>query len=312
MGKLEETIASIQPLDAQAMAAAAERQNNLIKPLGSLGRLEELSIRVAGIQAKARPQIENKVIVTMAGDHGVCAEGVSAYPPAVTPQMVFNFLRGGAAINALARHVGARMVIVDVGVAEPMPEHPGLLNRKVALGTANMAQGPAMTRAQAVQALEVGIEVVERELARGLDIVGTGDMGIGNTTPSSAIVSVFTGEPAALLTGRGTGLNDEQLRHKIAVIERALAVNRPDPTDGLDVLAKVGGLRNRRSGGSDAGRRLPPRGRGRGRLHLRRRGASCPRSVPDGPRLHGRRPPLGRNRPSGRDAPPRFGATARS
>ncbi|MHB1006863.1 MAG: nicotinate-nucleotide--dimethylbenzimidazole phosphoribosyltransferase [Chloroflexota bacterium] len=242
MGKIEETIARIQPLDAQAMAAAAERQNNLTKPLGSLGRLEELSIRVAGIQGKARPVIENKVIVTMAGDHGVCAEGVSAYPPAVTPQMVFNFLRGGAAINALSRHVGARMVIVDVGVAEPMPEHPGLLNRNVARGTANMAQGPAMTREQAIQALEVGIEVVERELARGLDIVGTGDMGIGNTTPSSAIVSAITGEPAALLTGRGTGLNDEQLRHKIAVIERSLAVNRPDPKDGLDVLAKVGGL----------------------------------------------------------------------
>ncbi|MDA8217106.1 MAG: nicotinate-nucleotide--dimethylbenzimidazole phosphoribosyltransferase [Dehalococcoidales bacterium] len=242
MGILEQTISRIRPLDAAAMAAAAERQNNLTKPLGSLGRLEELSIRVAGIQARARPRIEHKAIVTMAGDHGVCAESVSAYPAAVTPQMVLNFLRGGAAINALARHVGARMVVVDVGVAEQMPEHAGLLSRKVAFGTANMAEGSAMTRRQAVTALEVGIEVVRQEHERGLDVVGTGDMGIGNTTPSSAIVAAFTGKPAALVTGRGTGLNDEQLRHKIAVIERALRLNRPDPSDGLDVLMKVGGL----------------------------------------------------------------------
>lgn len=242
MGKLEETLARIGPLDAQAMAAAAERQNNLTKPLGSLGRLEELSVRVAGIQGQARPRVDRKAIITMAGDHGVCAEGVSAYPPEVTPQMVYNFLRGGAAINALSRHVGARMVVVDVGVAVDMPAHPDLLSRKVAHGTANMAQGPAMTRAQAVQAIEAGIEVVENEVARGLDAVGTGDMGIGNTTASSAIVAAFTGEPVALLTGRGTGLNDDQLRQKIAIIERALAVNRPDPNDGLDVLAKVGGL----------------------------------------------------------------------
>jgi nicotinate-nucleotide--dimethylbenzimidazole phosphoribosyltransferase len=224
------------------MAAAAERQNNLTKPLGSLGRLEELSIQVAGVQGRARPRLENKAIVTMAADHGICAEGVSAYPAEVTPQMVFNFLHGGAAINALSRHAGARMVVVDVGVASAMPDHPDLVSRKVAFGTQNMAYGPAMSVEEAVQAIEVGIEVVEREVAKGLDIVGTGDMGIGNTTASSAIVCAFTGEQVAMVTGRGTGLNDEQLRNKVAVIERVLAVNRPDPANGLDVLAKVGGL----------------------------------------------------------------------
>ncbi len=224
------------------MAAARERQNNLTKPAGSLGRLEELSIRVAGIQGRARPRVEQKAIITMAGDHGVCREGVSAYPAEVTPQMVYNFLRGGAAINALARHVGARMVVVDVGVAVDLRPHPELVKRKVAYGTANIAEGPALTVAQAREAIEVGIAVVEDEIARGLDVVGTGDMGIGNTTPSSAVVAAFTGEPVALVTGRGTGLDDEGLRQKIRTIERALAVNQPDPGDGLDVLAKVGGL----------------------------------------------------------------------
>ena len=241
LNKLAETIARIRPLDAAAMAAARERQNNLTKPLGSLGRLEELAIRVAGIQGNPRPKLERKAVIVMAGDHGVCAEGVSAYPAEVTPQMVYNFLRGGAAINALAGLAGARVVVVDVGVAAELRPHPGLRQRKVAPGTANLAVGPAMTRAQAVQAIEVGIETVEAEIAAGLDVVGTGDMGIGNTTPSTAIAAAITGEPAALVTGRGTGLDDEQLRRKIATVERALAVNRPDPTDGLDVLAKVGG-----------------------------------------------------------------------
>ena len=224
------------------MAAARARQDNLTKPPGSLGRLEELSIRVAGIQGRARPRVEHKAIITMAADHGVCREGVSAYPAEVTPQMVYNFLRGGAAINALAGHAGARIVVVDVGVASELAPHPMLVRRKVALGTANMAHGPAMSRRQAEEAIAVGVEVVEAEVARGLDVVGTGDMGIGNTTAASAVVAAFTGEPVSLVTGRGTGLNDEQLRHKIAVIETALAVNRPEPQDGLDVVAKVGGF----------------------------------------------------------------------
>lgn len=224
------------------MRQAQARQDNLTKPQGSLGLLEELSVKVAGIQGLARPKIRDKVIVTMAGDHGVAAEGVSLFPQEVTAQMVYNFLRGGAGINVLARHVGVRVVVVDMGVATDLEPHPKLLAKKVAHGTKNMAQGPAMNREEAIWTIEAGIEVVESELSRGMDIVGTGDMGIGNTTPSSAIVAALTGVPVADVTGRGTGIGNEQLAHKVEVIERALAVNRPDPADPLDVLAKVGGL----------------------------------------------------------------------
>src|SRR5689334_17048106 len=150
---IEKTISEIKPLDESAMQAARERQNQLTKPAGSLGRLEELSIQLAGISGKAIPAIKDKVIITMAGDHGVVAEGVSAYPQEVTPQMVLNFLHGGAAINVLARHAGARITVVDMGVAAEMDLHPSLVNKKIACGTANMAQGPAMTREQAVQAI---------------------------------------------------------------------------------------------------------------------------------------------------------------
>ena len=242
MDKLQSTINRIEPLDQEAMRQAQARQDNLTKPQGSLGLLEELSVKVAGIQGIAQPRIRDKVIVTMAGDHGVAAEGLSLYPQEVTAQMVYNFLRGGAGINVLARHVGARVVVVDMGVATDLEPHPDLLAKKVAYGTKNMAQGPAMSREEAIQAIETGIEIVESELSRGMDIVGTGDMGIGNTTPSSAIVAALTGAPVANVTGRGTGIDDEQLAHKIETVEQALAVNRPDPADPLDVLAKVGGL----------------------------------------------------------------------
>jgi nicotinate-nucleotide--dimethylbenzimidazole phosphoribosyltransferase len=242
MDKLQSIINRIRPLDQEAMRQAQARQDNLTKPQGSLGLLEELSVKVAGIQGLARPRISDKVIITMAGDHGVAAEGVSLFPQEVTAQMVYNFLRGGAAINVLARHVGARVVVVDLGVATELEPHPELLAKKVAYGTKNMAQGPAMSREEAIQSIEAGIEIVKSELSRGMDIVGTGDMGIGNTTPSSAIVAALTGAPVADVTGRGTGIDDEQLAHKVETIERALAVNRPDPADPLDVLAKVGGL----------------------------------------------------------------------
>jgi nicotinate-nucleotide--dimethylbenzimidazole phosphoribosyltransferase len=239
---LQNIIARIQGLDEAAMAAARARQNMLTKPAGSLGRLEELSIQLAGILGKEIPVIKDKVIITMAGDHGVVAEGVSAFPQEVTPQMVLNFLHGGAAINVLARHVGARITIVDMGVATDMQPHPSLLVKKIACGTANMTVGPAMTREQAAQAVLAGVEVVEAEIAKGLDIVGTGDMGIGNTTPSAAIAAALTGIEPAKLAGRGTGVDDEGLKRKIDAIERALAVNKPNPKDGLDVLAKVGGF----------------------------------------------------------------------
>ncbi|NLG50671.1 MAG: nicotinate-nucleotide--dimethylbenzimidazole phosphoribosyltransferase [Chloroflexi bacterium] len=239
--RLQAILDRIQPLDAAAQEQARARQDMLTKPRGSMGRLEDLSIQLAGIFGQPLPTIRNKVVVTMAGDHGVVAEGVSAYPQEVTPQMVYNFLRGGAAINVLARHVGARVVVVDVGVAADLEPHPDLIIKKVAYGTENIARGPAMTQEQAVQALLAGVEVVEQLVDSGLDIVGTGDMGIANTTPSAAIARAMTGHSAADLAGRGTGVDDAGLSRKIAVIEQAVAVNRPDPQNALDVLAKVGG-----------------------------------------------------------------------
>ncbi len=242
MDMLAQLIAAIPQPDAAAMRAAQERQDVLTKPQGSLGRLERLSIQLAGIMGTPRPRITHKAITVMAGDHGVVAEGVSAYPQEVTPQMVYNFLRGGAAINVLARHVGARVVVVDMGVAADLEPHPDLVDKKVAKGTANIARGPAMTREQALQAILNGASVVEAEIEKGLDILGTGDMGIGNTTPSAAIAAAITGRAPAEIVGRGTGVDDAGLARKVAAVQRALAVNRPDPHDGLDVLAKVGGF----------------------------------------------------------------------
>jgi len=239
---LASTIEMIKPLDKGAMAAARARQDTLTKPPGSLGRLEELSVQLAGIQGKPIPQIRHKAIVTMAGDHGVVAEGIGNWPQAVTAQMVYNFIGGGAGINVLARQAGVRLIVVDIGVATEMKTDPRLLSRKVASGTGNMAAGAAMSGEQAVKAVETGIGIVTDEVARGLDIVGTGDMGIGNTTASSAICAVMMDKPVAEVTGRGTGIDDAQLARKVAVIDRALAVNRPDPRQPLGVLAGVGGF----------------------------------------------------------------------
>lgn len=236
----------IPPLNSSMAAAARARQRELTKPAGSLGQLEELSIQLAAITGSLRPALARKCIIVMAADHGVTREGVSAYPADVTPQMVLNFLNGGAAINVLARQAGARVVVVDVGVAsEIAPERgsiAGLVRCKVARGTQNMAAGPAMTREQAEQAIQAGMDVVQAEIEAGLDLVATGDMEIGNTTPSSAITAVFCGLPVAQVTGRGTGVDDAGLARKVAIIERALEINRPDPRDALDVLCKVGGL----------------------------------------------------------------------
>lgn len=239
---LSQVLEEIKPLDREVMEAARARQDQLTKPKGSLGRIERLSIKIAGIKGEVLPTVRHKAIITMAGDHGVVAEGVSAYPQEVTAQMVHNFLRGGAAINVLARHVGARVVVVDMGVTAAIESHPQLVSKRIAPGTRNIAQGPAMSQKDALQAIEAGIEIVEAEAARGLDIVGTGDMGIGNTTPSSAICAAISGVPVREVTGRGTGLNDAQLAHKVEVIERALSINQPNPKDPLDVLAKVGGF----------------------------------------------------------------------
>lgn len=242
MTLLESTIKSIRPLDAEAMEAARERQDNLTKPLGSLGRLEEISIQLAGIFRQPVPKLGGKAIILAAGDHGVAAEGVSAYPSEVTSQMVLNFLRGGAAINVLGRLAGARVVVVDAGVAVELPASEGLYSRKIAMGTKNMAVGPAMSRNQAIEAVETGILLAQEEVSRGTDIIGTGDMGIGNTTPSSAIVALMTGKDPDLVTGRGTGISDSERERKVSVVRRALEVNRPDAADAIDVLTKVGGF----------------------------------------------------------------------
>ncbi len=242
MQKINETIERILPLDSQAMDAARAKQDTLTKPQGSLGRLEELSILMAGIQRTGLPKIEKKVIVTMAADHGVVAEGVTLYPQEVTAQMVQNFLGGGAGVNVLARHVGARVVVVDMGVVSELAPHPELVNKRVAAGTANMARGPAMSEQQAIQALKAGIEVVEMELDRGLDILGVGEMGIGNTTAASAITAAVTAAPVEDVTGRGTGLDDKGLKHKAEVVAKVLQLNLPRGHDGLDLLCKVGGF----------------------------------------------------------------------
>ena len=241
MSRISETVAAIRPLDATAMQSARERQNVLTKPQGSLGRLEDISIQVAGIQGRPRPDVSSKAVFVMAGDHGCVAEGVSAYPQEVTPQMVANFARGGAAINVLARHVGVRVVVVDMGVAGECSDSQ-VITRKIGRGTRNFAVGPAMSVEEARRCVDTGIELFEAELARGLDLVGTGDMGIGNTTPSAAIIAAFTGRSPAEVTGRGTGIDDKRLATKVSVIERALATNKPDPSDALDVLAKIGGF----------------------------------------------------------------------
>jgi nicotinate-nucleotide--dimethylbenzimidazole phosphoribosyltransferase len=241
MKRIIDVTSRIQPLDEAAMRSARERQDQLTKPQGSLGRLEELGIKLAGITRQVRPRLPRKAIIVLVADHGVAAEGVSAYPQAVTAQMVQNFLAGGAAINVLARRAGARVVVGDLGVAADLPAHSDLVSKKIGYGTRNIAEGPAMTIEEALAAVSAGIEIVEAEIARGLDVVGTGDMGIGNTTASSAIVAAIAGQPVAEVTGRGTGIDERGWERKVAVIQRALDVNRPNPNDSLDVLAKVGG-----------------------------------------------------------------------
>lgn len=240
MSKLQDVIKGIKPVDTSRMHTVQVQLDSLTKPQGSLGRLEELAKKYCLITGRNKPVIKNKIIFTFAGDHGVTEEGISAFPKEVTPQMVLNFLRGGAGVNVLARHVGAQVIVVDMGVDHDFEPADGLEIRKIGRGTKNMAKGPAMTRDEAERAVLAGIELVEK-YKEGLDILGTGDMGIGNTTPSSAIVSVITGTDPALVTGRGTGIDDRSLKNKADVIRKAIAVNNPDPKDALDVLAKVGG-----------------------------------------------------------------------
>ncbi len=234
----------ISPQDLSFRKKAVARLEQLTMPHWALGDLMDLAVDLAGISRSLEPAVLRKTVVVMVGDHGVAAEGVSKFPPEVTAQMVYNFVAGGAGINALARQSGTTVRVVDMGTAVDLSELADagkIIAKKIALGTKNMALGAAMTRTQAVMAVEAGIEVAN-ELEAEVDIFGTGDMGIGNTTPATAIAAVLTGKPVAELTGRGTGLDDLQLAGKIKTIEKALTMNRPDPRDGIDILAKVGGF----------------------------------------------------------------------
>ena len=239
---VEDVVRRIAPADREASNAAARRQGRLTKPPGSLGRLEELSVQLAGVFGTERPTLRGKTIVVAAADHGVVAQGVTAYPQEVTAQMVRNILAGGAAISVMARMAGVGLVVVDAGVAAQLPDHPDLRVVGAGRGTADITQGPAMTRGQAEACVTAGVALALEAAESGADLIGTGDMGIGNTTASSAVAAALAGRPPKETTGRGTGRSDRELEHKVAVVERALAVNRPDPADGLDVLSRVGGF----------------------------------------------------------------------
>src|SRR6516225_5353876 len=237
-----EAAASVPSLKPEWQERAVARLNSLTKPMGSLGRLEEIAVRLVAMREEERPGCTSKAIFTLAADHGVTEEGVSAYPKVVTRQMVLNFLSGGAAINVLCRHCGIAVIVVDIGVDGEFSDLPGLLPRKVARGTRNMAREAAMSEEELESALRGGLDLARLADEQGRTLIGTGDMGIGNTTAASAITAALTGRSVAAVTGRGTGVDESALRHKIEVIERALAANQPNRSDPLDVLRKVGGL----------------------------------------------------------------------
>lgn len=241
---------AVRTVDEKWYDIAQKHLDSLTKPPGSLGRLEEFARRLVAVTENDLIRMNKKAIFTFAGDHGITEEGVSAYPKEVTPQMVLNFIRGGAGINVLARHAGAEVVVIDIGVdydfgnvraIHELPLQAAFVSRKVVKGTKNFSQGPAMTREETMRTIQVGFDLAEEYAERGYGMFGTGDMGIGNTTPSSAIAAVLTGKAVSEVTGKGTGISSESLRKKIEVIERGLTVNKPDPEDPVDVLAKVGG-----------------------------------------------------------------------
>ncbi len=232
----------IQTPDSRMLAQAQARLDRLTKPQGSLGRLEEIAARYVMITGELKPPVPRGAVFTFAADHGVTKEGVSAYPREVTPQMVLNFLRGGAGVNVLARHAGVDVNVVDIGVDYDFGNVPGLITKKVMRGTGNLMVEPAMTRAQAEQALMVGVDLSTQAVRDGIGLIGTGEMGIGNTTSSAAITAVMTGRSVAEVTGHGTGIDDAGHARKVAVIQRALDLHRPNQTDALGLLAAVGGL----------------------------------------------------------------------
>jgi len=240
---IADTLAAISGQDEIALAEARDRQERLTKPSGSLGMLEDLSVRLAGLAGQCPPPVpEPAVIAIFAGDHGVHARGVTPWPQEVTAQMVANFLAGGAVVNCLAAQIRAQVRVIDVGVAADLPSAPGLTSRKVRPGTSDMTAGPAMTRADAESAIEVGIQIASELVSAGYRCLVTGDMGIANTTAAAALVGAFTGADPHDVTGRGTGVDDETWARKVEIVGRALALHRPDPADPVGVLATVGGL----------------------------------------------------------------------
>lgn len=256
MDKLKKCIQAIKRPDQEVKKLALKRLADQARPAGSLGILEDVGAKLAAIASLSDKTIastldvklKNKIVITCAGDHGVVEEGVSLFPPEVTPQMVENFVNGGASINVLARHAGATVKVADFGVNfEFAPDMP-IFHKKVRKGTSNFTKEPAMSRQEAVDSVNGGISIVEELIeeaklkGKTVDLLGTGDMGIGNTTPSSAVIAAFSGMSPAELTGRGTGINDDMLKNKIRVIEKGLALHRPDPADPIDVLSKVGGF----------------------------------------------------------------------
>jgi nicotinate-nucleotide--dimethylbenzimidazole phosphoribosyltransferase len=242
---LNTLLSSITEPDQDARTRAMERQIQLTKPPGSLGRLEDISIWLAGVYGLEKPVIRGKAVIVCAGDHGVTIESVSAFPASVTPAMVMNFLGGGAAISAICRSVGARVYVLDAGVNADLPEHPDLISRKVRRGTGNIAVEPAMTRFEAAQTILAGAQVALTAIENGANLIAAGDMGIGNTTPSAAITAFITGFEPRSVTGRGTGVQDDALEHKIRVVARTLERAKDanlEPSDGLGILEHLGGL----------------------------------------------------------------------
>ncbi|WP_397538263.1 nicotinate-nucleotide--dimethylbenzimidazole phosphoribosyltransferase [Rummeliibacillus pycnus] len=242
MNLLQQTIEKIKELDQNMMEKAQYRVDNLIKPPKSLGKLESIAVQLSGITGELFPAIDQKAVIVLAADHGVYEEGVTSNPQIVTFAQTLNIAKGITGVGTIAKVSGAKIVTVDIGVKEDIPSDAGVIIRKIKKGTDNMAKGPAMTRDEAIKALEVGIEIATTEIQNGVNLLGTGEMGIGNTTPSTAILSVLANCDPKEITGRGAGLGQGGLEHKIEVIRNAIETNQPNPADGIDVLAKVGGL----------------------------------------------------------------------
>ncbi|RPJ82764.1 MAG: nicotinate-nucleotide--dimethylbenzimidazole phosphoribosyltransferase [Deltaproteobacteria bacterium] len=243
MIQLKKRIEGIREPDKAVYEQAKERLRQQARPVGSLGILEDAGARLAGIFRTLDVRLKHKIIVTCAGDHGICEEGVSLFPSEVTSQMVYNFVNSGASINVLAKHANAQVKVADLGVNHDFPADLPIFHKKIGKGTRNFSKGPAMTREQAIQSIESGIEIMDELVNKGtVDLLGTGDMGIGNTTPSTAIIACFSNLPVSQLCGRGTGIDDKGLAQKISAIEKGLACNSPNPDDPIDVLSKVGGF----------------------------------------------------------------------